>query len=198
MNADANVCLNYQYRGWRRASVLGPGASIRSGTVIYADCRFGRDLTCGHNVVIRANVRGGHGIVVLHGSILEGNIKLGHYVKIMAQVYVCSRTVIGDRVFIGPGTVFLNDRFPMRHRGGLAGVRVGSGAMVGGGVTLCPGVTVGHNAFVGAGSVVTKNVPPNRLAIGNPARCYPLPPGISPTNLKELIETGRDLWGLVK
>ena len=132
--------------------------------------------------------------VVHHQCTLEGRLRIGNGVKIMAHVYLPSTTEIGSLVFIGPGTIFLNDRYPMRRAAPVSGPCIGDHVSIGGGVTICPVVTVGRNCIIGAGSVVTKDVPPNTLAYGNPARHYPLPDPISQGNLPELLLPQTDLF----
>ncbi len=174
--------LGYRYPGDSRPLRIGDYAIIRSGTVIYANTTIGHRFQCGHHVVIRAEV-------------LEGRIRIGDGVKIMAHVYVPSTTVIGSMVFIGPGTTFLNDKYPMRRAAPVEGPRIEDHVTIGGGVTICPGVTIGRNAFIGAGTVVTKDVPPDTLAYGVPARHQPLPETLSRGNLPELLLPQTDLWG---
>lgn len=190
---EPNVMLGYGYLNSKGPLIVGKDAHIHSGTVIYADTKIGDHFTCGHNVTIRANCQIGDRVVILHGSTLEGNIKIGKGVKIMAHVYLPSQTVIGDMVFIGPGVTLLNALLPMR-KAGLAGVTIGNHVVIGGGVTLLPGVSIGDNAFVGAGAVVTKDVPSNTLAYGNPAIFRPLPEEFGDMNDPEQIFQGRDLW----
>ena len=159
---------------------VGAYAIIRSGSILYADTTVGERFSCGHQALVRGRITIGDRVVVHHKVTLEGNLEIGSGVKIMAHVYLPSRTRIGDRVFIGPGTTVLNDKRPMRDRTELAGVTVEDHVTIGGGVTVCPGVTIGTRSFIAAGAVVTKNVPPNTLAIGSPARFQPLPEAPSP------------------
>jgi len=72
-------------------------------------------------------------------------------------------------VFLGPNVTLLNDKYPIR-KGELEPCRIGRGASIGGNATILPGVSIGEGAMVGAGSVVTRDVPPWHLAMGNPAR----------------------------
>jgi len=192
---DEGVTLGYRYPGWSSKLTIGAHAIIRSGTVVYAGTRIGKRFTCGHGVLIRAECEIGDRVVILHKSTLEGKIRIGSGVKIMAHVYIPSRTVIGDFVFVGPGTTFLNHKLPMRTRDPVAGATVGKGACVGGGVTVGPGVTIGENSFIGAGTLVNKDVPPDSLAYGVPVRYRPLPPELAGGNWPELVMTGTDLWG---
>ncbi|MBI5822279.1 MAG: N-acetyltransferase [Verrucomicrobia bacterium] len=192
---DADVILGYRYPGDSQPTRIGDHAIIRSGTVIYANTTIGHRFQCGHHVLIRAEVTIGNRCVVHHKCTLEGRIRIGDGVKIMAHVYIPSTTVIGNSVFIGPGTTFLNDKFPMRRTAPVEGARLEDHVCIGGGVTICPGVTIGRNSFIGAGSLVNKDVPPDTLAYGVPARHHPLPKDLAQGNLPELILPQTDLWG---
>lgn len=192
---DDGVVLGYRYAGDSQPLRIGDHAIIRSGTTIYCNTTIGHRFQCGHNVVIRAEVTIGDRCVVHHQCTLEGRLKLGNGVKIMAHVYLPSTTEIGDMVFIGPGTSFMNDRYPMRRAAPVEGPRIEDHVSIGGGVTICPAVTVGRNSVIGAGAVVNRDVPPNTLAYGVPARHYPLPEHISDGNLPDLLLPQTDLFG---
>jgi acetyltransferase-like isoleucine patch superfamily enzyme len=192
---DADVILGYRYPGDSRPTRIGDYAIIRSGSIIYANTTIGHRFQCGHQVLIRAEVIIGDRCVVHHKCTLEGRIHMGNGVKIMAHVYLPSTTVIGSMVFIGPGTTFLNDKYPMRRAAPVEGARLEDHVSIGGGVTICPGITVGRNSVIGAGSLVNKDVPPNTLAYGVPARHHPLPESMSRGNLPELLLPQTDLWG---
>lgn len=191
---DADVILGYRYPGDSHPTRIGDYAIIRSGSIIYADTTIGHRFQCGHQVLIRAEVVIGHRCVVHHKCTLEGRLRLGDGVKIMAHVYLPSRTQIGSMVFIGPGTTFLNARYPMRE-GSVQGATVEDHVTIGGGVTICPGVTIGRGAFIAAGAVVNKDVPSDTLAVGVPARHRPLPAGLPRENLPELLLPQTDLFG---
>ncbi len=192
---DPGVILGYRYPGDSRPARIGDYAVIRAGTTVYANTTFGRRFSCGHQVLIRAEVTAGDRVVIHYKCTLEGRIRIGTGVKIMAHVYIPSTTEIGNMVFIGPGTTFLNDRHPMRRAAPVEGPRIEDHVTIGGGVTICPGVRIGRGAFIAAGAVVHKDVPPGMLARGVPARHDPLPEGLSPTNLPELMLPQTDLWG---
>jgi len=98
------------------------------------------------------------------------NVKIGKNCRIMQHVTICKDAVIGNDVFIGPNSSFLNDKYPPTQISQPP--VVGSHAVIGGGVTLCPGVVIGFRAVVGAGSNVTKDVPDEEVWIGNPARLH--------------------------
>lgn len=192
---DPGVALGYRYPGDSQPTRIGDHAIIRSGSVIYADTTIGHRFQCGHNVIIRAHCAIGDRCVVHHQCTLEGRISIGRGVKIMAHVYLPSATVIGDMVFIGPGTTFLNDKYPMRRAAPVRGASIEDHVAIGGGVTICPGVVIGRNSVIGAGALVNKDVPPDTLAYGNPARHHRLPEAIAGGNLPELLLPQTDLWG---
>jgi UDP-2-acetamido-3-amino-2,3-dideoxy-glucuronate N-acetyltransferase len=111
---------------------------------------------------------------------IQKNAKVGKNCKISSHSFVCEGVEIEDNVFIGHGVMFINDKYPRAANpdGSLQSeedwkvVRtvVRKGASIGSGVTLLCGVTVGENAIVGAGAVVTKDVPPGTIVAGVPAR----------------------------
>jgi acetyltransferase-like isoleucine patch superfamily enzyme len=112
--------------------------------------------------------------------VIEGRTTIGNDVSLQSLVYVPTNTTIGDRVFIGPGTVLTNDRYPPSPSAVLEGPVIMEGAAIGANVTILPGVRVGGDSLVAAGAVVTRDVPPRKLAIGSPARIRDLPDRMDP------------------
>ena len=102
---------------------------------------------------------------------IEGNVKIGNNVKIRAFTFIPEGVEIEDEVFIGPGVIFTNDKYP-RAQGEwrLLRTKVKKGASIGAGAVILPGITIGKYAIVGAGSVVTKNIPDYAIVVGNPAK----------------------------
>lgn len=102
---------------------------------------------------------------------VEGGVVLGDRVTVKCHVALWDGVHVGDDVFIGPSAVFANDRYPRskRHVPALSTV-LKRGCSIGAGAVLAPGVVVGEWAMVGAGAVVTRDVPPFTLVVGNPAR----------------------------
>jgi acetyltransferase-like isoleucine patch superfamily enzyme len=113
---------------------------------------------------------------------IQKNAKIGKYCKVSSHTFICEGVKIEDNVFVGHNVTFINDKYPRstNNNGGLQTEEdwkvettiVKMGASIGSGATILCGVTIGENAIVGAGSVVTKDVPPNTIVAGNPARIF--------------------------
>jgi len=102
---------------------------------------------------------------------IENDVRIGDNVTVKCGVYIWDGVTVEDNVHIGPGVTFTNDIYPRsKHNFELARTVLKKGASVGANATIIAGLTIGEYALVGAGSVVTKNVPNNTLWIGNPAR----------------------------
>jgi len=147
--------------------------------------KIASDVKLGRNVKI-------YDFVNLYGCEIGDNSKIGTFVeiqkgakigrncKISSHTFICEGVMIGDNVFVGHNVVFINDLYPRSttKNGRLqteddwvcAPTRVKKGASIGSSATLLCGITVGENAIIGAGSVVTKDVPTNTIVAGNPAR----------------------------
>ncbi len=151
---------------------IGPGACIRSGTVIYAGSRIGKGFSTGHHVVVREESVLGDDVSIWGNSTIDYGCSVGDRVKIHTSVYVAQFTTLEDDVFLAPGVIIANDPHPgcPRSRDCMRGPTIRRGAQIGVNVTIVPFVTIGEGALVGAGSVVTKDVPAGRVAYGNPAR----------------------------
>jgi len=151
-----------------RKLILGEDAKIRSGTVIYEGSKIGNYLETGHNVVIREeNVIGDH-LSIWSNSIIDYGCKIGNNVKIHSNCYIAQFTTIEDDVFLAPGIIVANDLYPPSKN--LEGPTIKRGAKIGINATLLPGITIGEYALIGAGAVVTEDVPPKAVAYGNPAQ----------------------------
>ncbi|MBP9500641.1 MAG: hypothetical protein KBF17_00625 [Candidatus Promineofilum sp.] len=150
---------------------IGSGANIRSGTTIYAGTTIGRGLQTGHNVVIREENVIGDNVGIWSNSVIDYGCRIGNNVKIHSNVYVAQFTTIEDDAFLAPGVSVANDMRPLcaecTHAGGPT---IKRGARIGVNVTILPRVVIGEYALVGAGAVVTKDVPPHAVVYGNPAR----------------------------
>ena len=111
---------------------------------------------------------------------IQKNARVGKMCKISSHTFICEGVIVEDYVFIGHGVTFTNDTYPRSTTAAgtlqteadwkVEPTVVHKGASIGSGTTLLSNISVGENAIVGAGSVVTKDVPPNAIVAGNPAK----------------------------
>lgn len=142
-------------------AVIDQGAEIGEGTKIWhfshimPNCRIGKNCNLGQNVVVSPQV------------------VLGNNVKVQNNVSIYTGVSCEDDVFLGPSMVFtnvVNPRSAVNRRGDYLETQVGKGATIGANATVVCGHAIGEYAFIGAGAVVTREVPPYALLVGNPAR----------------------------
>ena len=148
-------------------------------------CRIAPDVLIGANVKISVFVN-------LYGCSVGDNTRIGAFVeiqkgaaigkncKISSHTFICEGVTVQDNVFIGHNVTFINDKYPRATRAdgslqteedwSVVPTLVESGASIGSSVSVLCGVTIGTGAMVGAGSVVTKDIPPGEIWAGNPAR----------------------------
>lgn len=144
IHADADV----------QTKAIGPGSSIWQYVVVLPNATIGADCNiCAH-------------------CFIENDVRIGNRVTVKNGVQLWDGIIVEDDVFIGPNATFANDKFPRSKRHLPQPVRtlIGKGSSIGAGAVILPGLTIAENAMVGAGSVVTKDVPPNAIVVGNPAR----------------------------
>jgi acetyltransferase-like isoleucine patch superfamily enzyme len=151
--------------------------------------RVASDVKLGKNVQIA-------GFVNLYGCEIGDDVKIGTFVeiqkgarvgnrcKISSHTFICEGVILEDEVFVGHNVTFTNDRFPRATTNGKLQTEadwsciptlIKRGASIGSSAVLLCGITVGENAMIGAGSVVTRDVPPDTVVAGNPARVVKSP-----------------------
>jgi acetyltransferase-like isoleucine patch superfamily enzyme len=148
-------------------------------TTIGEYCTIAADVVFGENVIV-------HGFANLYGCQFGDDCKIGTFVEVQREVvlgkrvrvqshtFICSHVAIEDDVFIGHNVSFVNDRYPTSPKAAegtwkVEETLVRKGASIGTGAVILCGVEIGEGAVVGAGSVVTKNVPPHAVVVGVPA-----------------------------
>jgi len=159
-----------------------PGCRVHATALVEEEVRLGTGTSVWDSVHIRHGARVGRDCIVGEKTYLAYDVKVGDFCKLNASVYVCAGVTIDDHVMISAHTVFTNDLFPRafdRTLDGLASsdpneetlsTHVKQGVTIGANATIGPGLTLGEFCMVGMGSVVTKDVPPHALVLGNPAR----------------------------
>ena len=139
----------------RIINFISPNAKIGENVKIWHFAYVGDNTSIGNNVMI--------------GSLthVDYGVRIGNNCRIEGSVYIPPLTEIGNDVFIGPGTTFTNDPYPMSKK--MIGVVVEDGAIIGGRSVFKPGIKIGKNSVIAMASVVTKDVPPNVVVMGHPA-----------------------------
>lgn len=148
---------------------IGPKATIRSHAVLYSGSTIGSQFETGHHVAVREGMTIGENFRLGNHSDMQGPITVGDYVRIHSNVIVGEHADIRDFVWILPHTVIASDPHPPSD-GHYDGVIVDRFAVVAAGCTVLPGVRIGRDAFVGAHTVVTRDVRAGGMATGVPAR----------------------------
>jgi len=133
---------------------IGAGTNVWQFVVVLPEASIGEDCNiCSH-------------------CFIENDVVIGNRVTIKNGVQIWDGLSVGDDVFIGPNVTFTNDRQPRSkvHPSEFLKTHVEDGASIGANATVLPGLSIGRGAMIGAGSVVTRSIPPNAIAVGNPAR----------------------------
>jgi acetyltransferase-like isoleucine patch superfamily enzyme len=152
---------------------IGAGAIVSTGAIVFAGSRIGARTILGDQSCVRERVTIGDDVVLGRGSLVENDTTIGAMTRIQAEAYITAYSTLEENVFVAPCVVTTNDNFmgrTERRHELMKGPTIRRGARVGGGAVLCPGVEIGEEAFVGAGAVVTKDVAPGTIVVGNPAR----------------------------
>lgn len=155
------------------SAIVEPGASIGAGSRIWAFTHVLPGATVGSDCNICDHV------------FIEGDVEVGSRVTIKSGVQLWDGVHLADDVFVGPNVTFTNDRFPRskQYPERYLNTTVSRGASIGANATILPGVTIGAYAMVGAASVVTRDIPPNAIVHGSPARIVGYVDATQPTDV---------------
>ncbi|MBI2266683.1 MAG: N-acetyltransferase [Armatimonadetes bacterium] len=165
--------------------VLGEHCFVGANAVLYAGARIGKHVLIADLASIREKCEISDYVIVGRGVTIENGTTIGEYTKLQAEVYITALSTIEDRVFIAPTVSTTNDNFMARTEERFKwrkGPHIKSRARIGGNAVLLPRVTIGVEAVVGAGSVVTKDVPDYKVVMGVPARV------VKDTPVEQLLE----------
>jgi UDP-2-acetamido-3-amino-2,3-dideoxy-glucuronate N-acetyltransferase len=163
--------MSHQHLFKMRGTLLGK-TYIHPTAIVDKKAKIGEGTKIWHFVHIRENAKIGKNCVLGHAVYVDRNVKIGNCVKLENRVNLYDGVTIEDDVFIGPHVTFANDLYPRSFSTDwkIVPTLVKKGASIGAGSVVVCGVTLGEYAMVGAGSVVTRNVPAHALVFGNPAR----------------------------
>lgn len=149
---------------------------IHSSANVSDQALIGKKTQIWVNVQVRENANIGAGCVISKDVYIDHGVKIGDRCKIQNSVSVYSGVTLGDDVFVGPSVSFTNDKVPRAFNAewSITETRIESGASIGANATIVCGIRIGEYAMIAAGSVVTKDVAPYTLVLGNPARVVSL------------------------
>jgi acetyltransferase-like isoleucine patch superfamily enzyme len=170
-NASVGEPLSAYYHDDRYQNpptVIGPGSTIRSHSVIYAGCEIGEGFSSGHHVLIRSDTIIGKHCSIGSLSDIEGEVTIGSHCRLHSNIHISQTSSIGDCVWMFPFSVITNDPYPPSHD--IRGAHIGSYSLLCVHAIVLAGLRVGENCLVGANSVVNKNLPDFSLASGTPLK----------------------------
>jgi acetyltransferase-like isoleucine patch superfamily enzyme len=148
--------------------VIGSDSLIRSHSIFYEASTFGKHLVTGHRVTVREHTVAGENFQIGTLSDIQGDCTIGNFVRFHSNVHIGKKSTIGNFVWIFPYVVLTNDPTPPSST--LKGCRIEDYAAIATMSVILPGVTVGKHALVAAHACVGKDVPPNMVAAGVPAK----------------------------
>jgi len=151
---------------------IGENSHIRPFSTIYAGSKIGNNFQTGQGVSIRECNKIGNSVSVGTNSVLEFGNTIGDFSRIHSNCFM-EMVTIGEYVFVGPNVVFTDDPHPMgcpHYKECKGGAVVEDYVRIGANATILPGVRIGRNSLIGAASVVVKDVPPDSVVAGNPAK----------------------------
>lgn len=147
---------------------IGDFALIRSHSVIYGNTRIGTHFQTGHGILVRENNQIGNHVSIGSHSVIENNNQIGDDVRIHSNCFIPQNTRIERGGWIGPNVVITNALHPLcsKAKTCMKGAHIGNGAKIGANTTIAPDVKIGEMALIGAGAIITKDIPARSVVIG--------------------------------
>lgn len=151
---------------------IGDNSLIRSGTVIYAGNKIGKNFNTGHNVVIREDNNIANNVSIGTLSCIEHHITIEEGVRVHSQVFIPEFSILRKNAWIGPNVVVTNAKYPKSKnvKKALCGATIEENAIIGANVTTLPGVNIGKDSIIGSGSLVNRDVHEGSVVAGNPIK----------------------------
>jgi len=153
--------------------IIGDDVKIGCGVVLYRGVNLANDVLVGDMASVRERVAIGESTIIGRNVIVEPKTVIGNRVTVQTSSYITSDMIIEDDVFIGPCCSTSNDKYMGRGNYPHQGPIIKRQARIGNNATLLPGIVIGERAVIGAGTVVTKDVPNDQTIIGNPGKPIP-------------------------
>lgn len=134
--------------------------------------KIGNNTSIWQYTIVLEGAKIGDNCNICSHCFIENDVVIGNQVTIKNGVQIWDGTVLEDNVFIGPNVTFTNDKYPKSKnpKRDFPKTLIKFGASIGGGCTILPGITIGENALIGAGTVITQNIPSRAVVVGNPLR----------------------------
>jgi UDP-2-acetamido-3-amino-2,3-dideoxy-glucuronate N-acetyltransferase len=152
---------------------IGDNVKIGANSVIYSGCEIKNEVLIADLASIREDVFIGEKTIIGRGTYIENKCKIGKKCKIETNAYITAFSELEDYVFIAPGVLTSNDNYAGRDKERIKhfkGVTIKKGGRIGVGAVIMPGIVIGKDALIGAGALVTKNVPDKEVWVGMPAK----------------------------
>lgn len=151
---------------------IGKNSTIREPIIIYPHNQIGDNFQTGHYITIREKNKIGNNVSIGSHSNIEHHITIEDNVRIHSNCFIPEYSILKHDCWIGPNVVLTNAKYPrsMNVKNELTGPTIGEFAKIGANSTILPAIIIGKHSLIGAGSVVTKDVPDYAVVVGNPAK----------------------------